>query len=256
MTHVSTTGFRLFCLWSGLALTACAHQYNLPANRFDGPESLGRPGAMQAEVAGFQTGNQLTINPSLTDSSQPSSTLDNFQINYMLGFAVGVTDKIDAGIRLQPNGPLLFRGKIQLLGKPEPQSRPGDISATIVLTSGITLVSETDRSGSGTSLDLSARYTTYSGHMILGGRLTPKLLLYVGGGFTGYGYSGSLQEANGGPKSSDFSGGASQPGFFVGFRTSAEAVFFGAELTKTFVTAGSEEATGYYPGVVLGLKLF
>ena len=227
----------------------CAHQYNLPANRFDSPEASGKLGSAKVELPGVQTGPQMVIKPD--EGTSDGTDLIAFQLNPILGMRIGLSDRIDGNVRLQANGPLLFRFKFQAFGEPETSAKKGNFSASITSALGFTMVSQAAAISSETATPDKLNATLYSADvgLVAGYRFSPLFLLYGGAAYGYFSYSGSIKSG------SSFSGNATMPAFFLGTQYNKAGLFLNVEVAKATASAGSKEAGSYYPGILIGLRL-
>ncbi|OFZ80937.1 MAG: hypothetical protein A2583_03565 [Bdellovibrionales bacterium RIFOXYD1_FULL_53_11] len=235
------------------ALLSCAHQYNLPANKFESPEVSGRRYKPQIELPVLQTGPQLLIKPNASASAAENSTpkLTSFALNYALGFAAGLDERVDAGARIQPNGPVAFRGRYQFYGNPSATADPGNIAAALSAGSGISMVADTVGAND-SRMDTTAFYYKFDVGLSAGGRISRKLLIYLGGSFDYYGYGGSIKPLSG--PGASFSGSAMQLALHGGLRFNYDAFFLHLEASKASTTSGKINNLMYYPGVVAGMQ--
>ncbi|MBY0472619.1 hypothetical protein K2X30_15750 [bacterium] len=224
----------LLCFGFLTALSSCAHRYDFPVNRLDSAEVRGKPGPSRLEALGLHGANQLH-----GDASNLS--LDPSVINDFLGFAMGLGEKFDLGLRFHVTGPLLLRARYQIAGEPEIRAQQGNFAATIGASVGYSLSSARDIN---TNQSQTASYFAFDGSLTLGYRVWDHFQVLLGGFYASSSYS--LPQAT---------GSLSQPGWLWGVRWDQEALFITFEVARSFATGTGLASGGYFPGLAIGLSL-
>lgn len=224
--------------------TGCAHYY-LPANQLESPEAIGPGRIGSLEMVGIQAGSDLIATPTKqpTDPKTgvtPDPQLQLAPMNYVFGASVAITPELDAGLRLEPYAPPLLRVKYQLMGDPESKAKAGNFSVSVNASGGLLL---TSTNGS------SVTYYTALGSLIGGYRFANHHLVSLAPYFDFAGLSGVTAASESGTRY-----GAS-----LGYQYDIDALILRAELTwgsgSFSESTGSVSDGGFFPGVLLGLKL-
>lgn len=239
---------RLTLLTLAIVQSGCAHYY-WPASRLDSPEVIGKSESgghvAQLELLGIQSGTDL-LTPSETQSSDPETgetpdpALAKSMINYAFGTMIAVTPELEAGLKITPYAPLLTRVKYQLTGEPESKAQAGNLSASAAGSLGLLLARFDGETA-----------TFYTGNAaLIGGYRFAKNHLASLAPFVSFAGLSGVGEASG----NGFRFGGS-----LGYQYIAEALSWRLELTwasGSFSQAsGSKQAGGFFPGMVMGLKL-
>jgi hypothetical protein len=175
---------------SMLLLGGCSH-YLLPTSHLAAPEVRGVP--YQARIqAGIQGATDLTAAPTLSypppESPGPAVPMAQKSFQPTFGFDLGLTPKMDLGVRFEPGSPLRFPLKYQLSGEPEGRMGPTPWAVAVQAAPGILIGSNSGTSTLMISGDLS---------FPVGYRLTPRSELLAAPFFTFASVSG-VQGADGG----------------------------------------------------------
>jgi hypothetical protein len=229
--------------------SGCAHYY-WPASQLETPEAIGNnwgdPGRLgRLEIAAIQSGTDL-LEPASEQGSDPETgvtpdpTLAMSFPTYAFGVNVGVMPELDVGIRAAPFAPVLGRVKYQMYGDPELKAAAGNLSVSAAASVGLLLATY-----SGESVTFYQGTGTVIGGYRFAKNHVASLAPFVGmAGISGVG---------------DASGSGFRFGGSLGYQYDAEALIWRMELTwasgSVSQASGSAQAGGFFPGIILGVKL-
>lgn len=161
-------------------LPGCAITVNLPVNRFETPESQGER-TIDLE-AGVQGAHKLVLVPNSTATGVPQLDAPFFQhvgSTAMGGVGIGLVNGVDISVRGQVNTPSLLKVKVQLLGPPAAEPRPGAFSLAVSGGFGFGRKTEVDEDPfSSITAESQTTFNTYDASLIAGVRLSRSTLLY------------------------------------------------------------------------------
>jgi hypothetical protein len=231
-------------------LAGCSH-YLLPVSRLETPEVPG-PGRLGRAEAAVRLGTDLMSTPSLSHPSAESGDSPEARLSSALvpgaDFSIGLAERWEAGVRLQPQAPLEFRGKYQLSGPPESRAARGDFSAAAVAGLGLLLGSQGAASTS---------YLLVEGALPLGYRLSARDLLLLTPFFSSASLSGAALPtlSPSGVSGQVTGGGGTQLGVGAGYQRTWEALTLRGELSWFQGSLGDSRFGGISAGASLGLNL-
>jgi hypothetical protein len=234
----------LIALTALAAQSGCAHYY-LPASQLESPETVGPDRIGRLELVGIQSGTDLLTAPTKQAADPTTGTvsdpvLSSSLINYAFGVTLAVTPVLDVGIKLEPFAPLLARAKYQFIGDPESKAHVGNLSLSASGSGGL-LLARYNANG--------VTFYSFNAAVIGGYRLFEHHLFSLAPFFNLAGISG-IDPA---------SGSATLYGASLGYQYDAEALILRGELTwasgSVSQSAGSANAGGFFPGLLIGFKL-
>jgi hypothetical protein len=228
--------------------SGCAHYY-WPASQLESPEVTGNAWGEgrigHLEPLSIQSGTDLIEpaeiqRPDTFTGETADPILSSSLINYAFGTTLAITPEIDVGVRISPFAPVLARGKYQLYGDPESKAQPGNLSLSAAAAVGFLLATFDGESVAfyTGNASLIGGYRFFKSHTV---SFSPVLSL---AGISGVGTA---------------SGTGLRYGAGVGYQYDAEALVWRVELiglSGSFSqSTGPTQAGGFFPGMLLGLKL-
>ncbi|MEO8199145.1 MAG: hypothetical protein ABI679_01365 [Gemmatimonadota bacterium] len=180
MTRNSMARTSVFvALIAGPLLSGCAITLNLPANRFESPETQGSQGLyLEAGVSGA---NKVVLVPSISasppDVNSPAIVHENSGAAF--GGGVGIVPRLDLGVHFNGNAPTVFRAKYQFIGSGRSTTHAGIFSLAVSAGIGASKRDDSYRDTfSSTQGASTTKFITYDGSIIAGYRFSSSMLLY------------------------------------------------------------------------------
>ena len=238
----------LFAASLMLFSTGCSH-YILPVNHLETPEVRGEGKIGRLEGPGIFMGNDLSKSPVMSKADatkgETAVPLVRSGFNTGIGFVKAWSDKIDIGVRFQPQAPFALRFKYQLTGHPEIQSKKGDFSTAVAFAPGFLMAPN------------SVSFFSYDMSYIAGYRLGDHHLISLSPFFTSATLSGVRQNVagstGGGPGPDSIT--ANQYGVGLGYQYTVEDLFLRPEIAYAKGSVVDSQVGGFYLGALLGLQL-
>lgn len=215
----------------------------LPASHLETPEVRGKGAVGRVELIGLMAGSDLVATPDTATQSDGSTTATvQKNTNGAFGFVLALSDKFDAGIRLQPQTPMMMRLKYQISGVPEAQAKQGDFSTAVSASPGLLF------GGNGTT-----PVTYFLGDLsfLMGYRIRAEDLISLSPFFSFANLSGLSQNAAG-------TTGAISPnqlGLNFGYQHQIHDLFIRTELSYAKGSVGGSKISGLFLGAMVGLGL-
>lgn len=247
-------------LVSTVLVSGCAVNVNIPANRFESPESLG-PVRDKGKVemgGGLGGSNNIIFSQDFTLYPIEPATppIQRAVADVYVTGGIGLLDKFDLGARyVTHSSPLLIFAKYQFLGPAAPDAKAGDTSFAATLGGGFTSKSGSSSLG-GDVTGYELGIISADAAVIGGYRIADHLLAYGGPFVTNSWISGSRNVTPFGSSvesTSLFSATALQPGGNLGVMFGTGPVL---KLEGTFAHAsvGSVSKSNFYFGVELAFR--
>jgi hypothetical protein len=240
----------------GLLAEGCAITMNMPASRFESPETRGK--LLKVQLDGGLQGshtvvvvNDITANPVQVNSPG----FDRSNASFRGAFGLGIFRDLDLSLKLAWNSPTLFQVKYQILGKPELETQVGNIA--LAVTAAIGTLQGTG-SAAGVLNNLAAKYdltaTTYDLALIAGYRFHETFMVYGGPFVTSTSFSGHVDQTTTSVSTFPFSGTAGQAGLNVGIQWDSTVVYAKLEEAWSAAHAGSATQSGFFTGGTFGIR--
>jgi hypothetical protein len=238
------SGFRLLAVTPLWVFAGCAHYY-LPANQLDSPETIGPDRIGRLELVGIQSGTDLLTpaspqSPDPKTGKTPDPVLSLSPVNYAFGVSVAITPELDLGIKIQPFAPFIARAQYQLSGAPESKAEAGNLSLSAGVSGGLLVATYNGEN---------ATFYSANAALIGGWRFARHHIASLAPFFSLAGISGV----------GTASGNGTRFGAGLGYQYDVEALIIRAELTYASGTiaqeSGAANAGGFFPGLLMGLKL-
>ncbi|OFZ20353.1 MAG: hypothetical protein A2X94_01195 [Bdellovibrionales bacterium GWB1_55_8] len=231
---------RFILLVNAAAAGGCAH-YSIPATQLETPEARGALGAGRLELIGVQMGTDLSAQPSRPAPDPETGEVQGLELplstpHYAFGFTMGISKRVDVGVRLEPYSPLLLRAKYQYAGVSEQEVRQGNLSAAVSGAAGVMM---------------SADAQFFAAHLggPVGYRFAANHLVSVSPFLSVASISGPRLPAAAGADTLS----ASRFGMALGYQYTLQGLITRAELVRSWGSAGEPSIGGLFAGGMLGI---
>jgi hypothetical protein len=214
---------RILTLVAACALGGCTIQVNVPVNRFESPETVGKAGRVELDAAVGGSNDAVLTEDASTDAPSPAHPTGDHSAFFRFGAGVGLRDDLD--LELRNFSELVV--KYQILGQPRLTSRMGNVSLAVTLGAGGGYDSSNGTGLNQTQFQYDLTTVSLDAALIAGYRITDWWLLYAGPFFRYVPYTGHYAqgpENTSLPSGTPFSGTVSCYGGNLGFEFGNEIV--------------------------------
>ena len=250
----SLKGMPLLLLGLITSLTNCAISTNMPTNRFDSPEAVGKLGNVRVSPGAYQASHDLILTDDYTLSAPNANhpQIKRSDYLYTISAGIGLTKKLELGLKSPWGSPSRFQLKYQIFGVPKHQASKGDFSMAITSAIGFSENSDDSKDLVGQRYKYEMDLSVFDGSFLMGYRLIDSILMYAGPFYTRYLFDGTWEEV--GQRTKDFSGHANNYGANVGFQFDLSSVFsLKTEGGWAKSVSGSTAYDAYHGGVQVEL---
>ncbi|MEW6056388.1 MAG: hypothetical protein AB1540_07220 [Bdellovibrionota bacterium] len=252
-----TTTILLLLLALTLISACTSVRVDMPANRFESPETNGALLKGHIEPAALQGINEVVLVEDYTRRPPRNDTPEFSESDYAYRFSagIGVLERLDVDLRVHEESPTMLGVKYQFLGEPRAKEVSSDFKLAVSAGAGAG-----NRKGSSTdtlftqSGQYDVDFLAFDLAVILGYRLTPAILFYGGPFAYWLDADGEIAQPAAGGTTYPLDGSGREFGTNLGVQFDLGPLLIKLEEAWAMAQFGVHKRAHYHTGLLLGFQ--